>query len=218
MFKKGRKPGEYILFVVVILLVSFLVNVWISLDNYKFKYRVGVESYTNIEKIKSINKVNNELLTNGIKAGSLDNMELLKLYKNYGELSDSMVSLWDDYSFYEESISFLDFNKKKIDKNDIKFNDIYGTIEEYLKSLMDEEMKTKSYKVELSGKTLEKFNSILSITEKVDLCYTDFYEKNLNNIDVEDREKTIIKKYYWIDILKEINIINQKYINSEIEV
>ena len=58
MFKKVRRPGDYMLFVVVILLVSFLVNVYISIDNYKFKYRVGRESYTNIEKIKSTNKTN----------------------------------------------------------------------------------------------------------------------------------------------------------------
>ena len=53
MFKRVRRPGDYMLFVVLVLLVSFLVNVYISIDNYKFRYRVGRESYTNIEKIKS---------------------------------------------------------------------------------------------------------------------------------------------------------------------
>ena len=215
MFKKVRRPGDYMLFVVVILLLSFLVNVYISIDNYKFKYRVGRESYTNIEKIKSTNKTNNEILNNAIKIGSLDNMELLKLYKNYGELSDSMVSLWDEYSFYEENISVLDFSKKKIDKNNVVFNDIYGTIEEYFRSLMDEEMKNQSYKVELTGKTLENFNSILIISNKIDSYYDEFYNKNLSSVDIEDREKTIIKKYYWIEMLEDINEINQKYINSE---
>lgn len=215
MFKKVRRPGDYMLFVVVILLISFLVNVYISIDNYKFKYRVGRESYTNIEKIKSTNKTNNEILNNSIKIGSLDNMELLKLYKNYGELSDSMVSLWDEYSFYEENISVLDFSKKKIDKNNVVFNDIYGTIEEYFRSLMDEEMKKQSYKVELTGKTLENFNSILIISNKIDSYYDEFYNKNLSSVDIEDREKTIIKKYYWIEMLEDINEINQKYINSE---
>ena len=215
MFKKVRRPGDYMLFVVVILLISFLVNVYISIYNYKFKYRVGRESYTNIEKIKSTNKTNNEILNNAIKVGCLDNMELLKLYKNYGELSDSMVSLWDEYSFYEENISVLDFSKKKIDKNNVVFNDIYGTIEEYFRSLMDEEMKKQSYKVELTGKTLENFNSILIISNKIDSYYDEFYNKNLSSVDIEDREKTIIKKYYWIEMLEDINEINQKYINSE---
>lgn len=215
MFKRVRRPGDYMLFVVLVLLVSFLVNVYISIDNYKFRYRVGRESYTNIEKIKSTNKTNNEILNNAIKAGCLDNMELLKLYKNYGELSDSMVSLWDEYSFYEENISILDFGKKKIDKNNVVFNDIYGTIEEYFRSLMDEEMKTQSYKVELTGKTLENFNSILIISNNIDSYYNEFYDKNLSSIDIEDREKAIIKKYYWIEILEDINEINQKYINSD---
>lgn len=214
MFKRVRRPGDYMLFVVVILLISFLVNVYISINNYKFKYRIGRESYTNIEKIKSTNKTNNEILNNAIKVGCLDNMELLKLYKNYGELSDSMVSLWDEYSFYEENISILDFGKKKIDKNNVVFNDIYGTIEEYFRSLMDEEMKTQSYKVELTGKTLENFNSILIISNNIDSYYNEFYDKNLSSVDIEDREKAIIKKYYWIEILEDINEINQKYINS----
>ena len=46
MFKRVRRPGDYMLFVVVILLISFLVNVYISINNYKFKYRIGRESYT----------------------------------------------------------------------------------------------------------------------------------------------------------------------------
>ena len=178
MFKRVRRPGDYMLFVVVILLISFLVNVYISINNYKFKYRIGRESYTNIEKIKSTNKTNNEILNNAIKVGCLDNMELLKLYKNYGELSDSMVSLWDEYSFYEEN-------------------------------------KTQSYKVELTGKTLENFNSILIISNNIDSYYNEFYDKNLSSVDIEDREKAIIKKYYWIEILEDINEINQKYINSD---
>ena len=95
------------------------------------------------------------------------------------------------------------------------FNDIYGTIEEYFRSLMDEEMKTQSYKVELTGKTLENFNSILIISNNIDSYYNEFYDKNLSSIDIEDREKAIIKKYYWIDMLEDINEINQKYINSD---
>ena len=95
------------------------------------------------------------------------------------------------------------------------FNDIYGTIEEYFRSLMDEEMKTQSYKVELTGKTLENFNSILIISNNIDSYYNEFYDKNLSSVDIEDREKAIIKKYYWIEILEDINEINQKYINSD---
>ena len=95
------------------------------------------------------------------------------------------------------------------------FNDIYGTIEEYFRSLMDEEMKTQSYKIELTGKTLENFNSILTISNTIDSYYDEFYEKNLSSVDIEDREKVIIKKYYWIEMLEDINEINQKYINSD---
>ena len=76
-------------------------------------------------------------------------------------------------------------------------------------------MKTQSYKVELTGKTLENFNSVLIISNKIDSYYDEFYAKNLSSTDIEDREKAIIKKYYWIDMLEDINEINQKYINSD---
>ncbi len=76
-------------------------------------------------------------------------------------------------------------------------------------------MKTQSYKVELTGKTLENFNSILIISNNIDSYYNEFYDKNLSSVDIEDREKAIIKKYYWIEILEDINEINQKYINSD---
>ena len=76
-------------------------------------------------------------------------------------------------------------------------------------------MKTQSYKIELTGKTLENFNSILTISNTIDSYYDEFYEKNLSSVDIEDREKVIIKKYYWIEMLEDINEINQKYINSD---
>lgn len=215
MFNKVRKPREYMIFVIIILLISFLVNVYTSIDNFKFKYRIGKESYTNVEKIKTTNKVSNEILNNAIKVGSIDNMELLKLYKNYGELSDSMVSLWDEYSFYEEGISILGLNKKKIKSKELIFNDAYGSIEEYLRKIMDEEMKTQANKINLDGEILEDFKSILKISDEVDQYYTSFYDKNLSDLESEDRENKIIQKYYWIDILEGINIINQKNMSPD---
>lgn len=215
MFNKVRKPREYMIFVIIILLISFLVNVYTSIGNFKFKYRIGKESYTNVEKIKTTNKVSNEVLNNAIKVGSIDNMELLKLYKNYGELSDSMVSLWDEYSFYEEGISILGLNKKKIKSKELIFNDAYGSIEEYLRKIMDEEMKTQANKINLDGEILEDFKSILKISDEVDQYYTSFYDKNLSDLESEDRENKIIQKYYWIDILEGINIINQKNMSPD---
>ena len=194
MLNKVKKPTNYMLFIIIILLVSFLVNVYMSIDNYKLKYRVGRESQSNIEEIKSTNKVNNDIINNAIKVGTIDNMELLKLYKNYGDLSDCMASLWDEYSFYEDNLSFFNFTKKRINKKQIIFTDLYGSTEEYLKGLMDEEMKTQSYKVVLKGKILDNFKGMLLVSNEVDKYYNNFYEKNLSSTDLKDRANKIISK------------------------
>lgn len=210
MFKKTRTPGDYMLFVVFILLISFIVNVYISVSNYKFKYRVGKESYNNVENIRVVNEGNIEILTNSIKIGSLENMELLKLYRNYGELSESMIDLWDEYSFYEESRP-TQILKKRIKKNDVVLNDTNGIIEQYLRSLMEKEMKTQTYKVQLSDKVLDNFNSMLNLSKEIDQYYTEFYDKKLNGAIDEQKEKKIIKNYYWIDVLEDLNIMSKKY-------
>lgn len=216
MLKMKRKASDYLLVIVCVLLFSFIVNVFSYFENVKYKYRVSRESYTNVEKIKSINAVNNEILISGIQIGSLDNMELLKLYKNYGELSDCSTSLWDEYLFYEESSSFFTFNKKKINMDNVSFHDLYGDIEIYIQGLLEEEMKTKTYKVNLEGDALEKFSCYLSLSTELNDYYNEFYNVNLNGVAPEKIEEKIVNNDYWIDIFEQINILNTKYLSEEL--
>ncbi|MGG7178068.1 hypothetical protein ACQPU1_10765 [Clostridium paraputrificum] len=212
MSKKARKPGDYMLFVVGILFISFMVNVYISASNYKSQYRVGMESYKNIENIRFTNESNIGILDTAIEIGSIDNMDVLRLYKNYGDISDSTINLWDDYSFYKGNKSLFKF-KKNIETNKNTLVDINGKIEEYLLSILDREMKTQSSKIVLNGEILKVFERIKSLAEEINTYYTEFYSMYLRDVVDEERMKKIIKKYYWIDMLEGVNDINEKYID-----
>ena len=211
MGKKVRNPRDYMLFIVMILFVSFVVNVLLSVKNYKMDQSLGKESYRNIESVRSTNQDNIEILKKSIDVGSIDNAELLKLYKNFSKVSDLNIDLCRDYIMYEnERGSFK--NKKYVNKNVDIISNINTKIEEYLLNLLNREMQTQRYKLELSGQILDNFKTMEQISNDVEKYYSDFYENNgLNNLSNEEKSKKSIKNKYWIDILEGINDINYKY-------
>lgn len=211
MAKKVRNPRDYMLFIVIILFVSLVVNVLLSVNNYKMDQSLGKESYRNIESVRSTNQDNIEILKKSIDIGSIDNAELLKLYKNFSKVSDLNVDLCRDYIMYEnERGSFK--NKKYVNKNVDIISNINTKIEEYLLNLLNREMQTQRYKLELNGQILDNFKTMEQISNDVEKYYSDFYEDNgLNNLSNEEKSKKSIKNKYWIDILEGINDINYKY-------
>ena len=49
--------------------------------------------------------------------------------------------------------------------------------------------------------------------EKLNEYYISFYNENCSNLDEDSRADKIIKHAYWINILKEIQNINEEYID-----
>lgn len=214
MSRKKRDIKDYMVLVVIVLFISLIVNVFTSLQNYSSNYKVGRDSYREIENIRAVNENNINILETAIDIGSISNMDLLKLYRNFSDISDSNMNLWSDYIFYEDDSSIFRM-KKQIEKNGDIFVDVNTKIEEYLLSILDREMQTKSYKLELDGVILDNFTLMKKLSNDISNYYTSFYENNsLSKIEGEDRIKRVIKKHYWIDILEGINEINYKYINE----
>lgn len=207
--KRKKGPGEYMLFVVIILLISLVVNVFNSIDNSKYKYKVSKASYKNIEDIRSRNEKNIVILQESIDAALLTNQDLLTLYKNYTSISSCMISLWDEYSFYTDNEWSL--TKKEIDTTKVLSNEVSGRIGDYLGLLLEEEMETQLASVEIKGETLEKFETMKMLANDIKVFYDTFYEKQLGNTVDEEREKKVIKKSYWIDMLEGINNISEEY-------
>lgn len=210
------KSKKYFLLIVGILFVSLILNIVTSLDNIKYKYKVGAESYNNIETIRERNDSNILLLNSAIEVGTINNMDAVKLYENYKIISDSFINLWSEYSFYEENKKGFSF--KKIDTNKALLNDVNYKIQEYLKEILYLEMKTKSDKLEIKAVALEQFQEMEDLALEIDAYYKEFCSTKLNGAVENDKKDKIIKKYYWIDMLEGMNEINEGYINIEFKI
>lgn len=202
-----------ILLIVFVLVVSLLINVYISIMNSRYKVLIGKETYKSVEEIRSRNEGVLNTLNQCIKARSISNEELLTLYKSYSSISEEFTSLWANYRDYgkEEIISIK--KKSKISK-EIP-NEVYSRIESLLFEYLSFEMKNHNEKIILDGETLDNFEAMSNMATQLDEFYKEFNENKFKNVDQEKKELLTIKKDYWMDVLEGINSIMDQYLNYE---
>jgi hypothetical protein len=61
----------------------------VKLNNYK--YKIGQQSYIEIEDFKQKNEINLDILAKSIEQSNIKNEDLLKLYKNYDAMSSDIM-------------------------------------------------------------------------------------------------------------------------------
>ena len=105
--------NNYVFLIIVVLIVSFITNVYTSVVNIKYKEVIGKENYKSIEEIRTRNEKNLNLLNQCISTKSASNEEILALYKNYSILSDQLTNLWSNYWDYENK-NIINIKNKKI--------------------------------------------------------------------------------------------------------
>jgi len=135
---KRFKNIDYVMIIAVVLIVSIIINIYSIMKLNDYKYKVGQQSYTNIEDIKQRNEKNMDILSKSIEAGTIKNEELLKLYKNYDAISSEIMELWQKYGEYTQNSKFM--FSKNIKTNKVMENDIHGKIKEYMLSTLNREM------------------------------------------------------------------------------
>ncbi|MBQ6820407.1 MAG: hypothetical protein IJO26_03830 [Clostridium sp.] len=202
-----------VLIIIIALIISLLTNVYTSVMNSRYKIIIGRETYENIEEIRRRNESSLTTLVQCIKAKSINNEELLSLYKNYSTISKEFNNLWLSYKAYG-SEDIISINKKSKITDDVP-TQVYSRIENLLYEYLNYEMRTNNDKFSLTGNRLQNFYELYNITNDLNNFYIDFNETNLSDIDVEDRELTYIKNVYWIDILKGINNIIEDHSDYE---
>ncbi|MGN0143711.1 MAG: hypothetical protein ACI398_01925, partial [Clostridium sp.] len=141
--------------------------------------------------------------------GSIRNEEILKLYKYYDVIAYNMIGLWQQYADYvNDSLSVF---VRSLESKNIIENDIYEKIKEYMLSTLNKQMKNEQDKLTLEDKDLECFEDMAEMSirlyDYLNSCSNNKYKKYSNNSKV--------KKYYWIDMLDEINKISNDYVNVE---
>ena len=210
---KKFKNIDYVLIIAVVLVVSIIINIYSIMKLNDYKYKIGQQSYTNIEDIKQRNEKNMDILSKSIEVGSIKNEELLKLYKNYDTISSETMELWQQYGEYTKSSKFM--FSKNINTNKVMENDIHGKIKEYMLSTLNKEMKNEKSKFKLEGEDLQSFKYMYEISSKIDEYFNKFNEETLKGIKGEEKESKVIKENYWVDMLQGIYDISDGYVNVE---
>lgn len=209
--KTNIKDNCFII-IVIILIISFAINIYQFIFNKKYCYELGKQNYSKIEEIRFRNESILSILNSCITAESVNNVDLLTLYKNYSKISESELSLWNSYLTENNKILNNFKNKSKnIVVNTKTKNELYSEIEELIYSYIQNDMTEKIDVIELKGKVADDFNTLRSMALDLNNYFNSFYEENCN-VSEYKKEKIMISENYWIDILQGIQEVNNKYV------
>jgi hypothetical protein len=201
-------------FIIVILFISLGINVYNSIMNSRYKILVGKETYTSLEEVKSRNESNLNILTQCIKVKSINNEELLNLYKNYSTISEEFTNLLSKYKDYGEE-EIISISKKSKVSQEFMPNEIYSRIESLIFEYVNIQMNNKEEKLLLTDDTLNNFITMENMSNQLDDYYKDFDDKYFLDMDEEEKRIEKIKKGYWIESLEGMNSIMHPYLNYE---
>ncbi|WP_297420111.1 hypothetical protein [Clostridium sp.] len=210
---KRIKNIDYMMLLSVLLIISILFNVYAFFKLSNYKYKIGEQSYTNIEDFKQRNESNMNILSKGLEEKNIKNEDLLKLYKNYDAMCNDIIELWQQYGSYSQNA--IPLLSKKIKTNKVMENEIHGKIKEYVLSKLNKQMINDKSKLELDNDELQSFESMYEISTRLNEYFNKFNEETLKGITGEDKEKIVINKYYWIDMLEGIYDISDDYVNLQ---
>lgn len=212
-FYKFNKSNS-VYFIIIILFISLSINVYSSIMNSRYKILVGKETYTSLAEVKSRNESNLNILTQCIKAKSVNNEELLNIYKNYSSISEEFINLWAKYKDYgkEEIISI---GKKNKISPEFMPNEVYSRLESLIFEYINIQMNNKEEKLILTDDNLNNFIAMENMANQLDDYYKDFDNKYFLNLNEEEKKLKMIKESYWIESLKGMNSIMDPYLNYE---
>lgn len=198
--------------IVVILMISFTANIYQSILNKKYWYELGKQNYNKIEEIRFRNESILSILDSCVTAESVNNGDLLTLYKNYSKISEAELSLWNNY-LADDNKTLRGFKNKgkNIVVNTKTKNELYSEIEELIYSYIQNDMTEKIDVIELKGKAADDFKTLRSMALDLNNYFNSFYEENCN-VPESKKEDIMIKEDYWVDILQGIQEVNNKYV------
>lgn len=209
--KNNIKDNCFII-IVIILMISFTMNIYQSILNKKYYYELGKQNYSKIEEIRFRNESILSILDSCVTAESVNNVDLLTLYKNYSKILEAELSLWNSYLTEDNKIlKNLKNKNKSIVVNTKTKNELYSEIEEFIYSYIQNDMTEKIDVIELKGKVADDFNTLRSMALDLNNYFNSFYEENCN-VPENKKEKIMISENYWVDMLQGIQEVNNKYV------
>lgn len=193
----------------ILLIISIMGNIYYFITTKNYRYQSEKHAYTAITDIRDKNEINYNILNKGIQDEFISNVDLLKLYKNYETIDSDFVVLTEQYADYIKGA--VPFFHKKIDKPKALDKLEYDSITEYILSNLNEEMKTDKSGLTLGSDETYYAEVLFKMSDELKSYFENFDNANFQNLDPEKKEKTIITKHYWIDMISGICDVNEKY-------
>ena len=209
MNNKIDKKSRCILTITLILLISLLVNVYQGLTGIEYKKEIGNDIYISIEEIRTRNESILLTLDGCITSQSITKEEVLTLYKNYNLINIAELNLWEKYLKNIEGSLFKKDNK--VDLTESNPNEVFANIEDFIYNLLLNYMSYNMESIKLDEKLYMDISVMKDISNELNNYINRFMEEKLSDLEGEEKAEKIIRKGYWIDILKGIEEINSKY-------
>ena len=209
MNNKIDKKSRCILTITLILLISLLVNVYQGLTGIEYKKEIGNDIYISIEEIRRRNESILLTLDGCITSQSITKEEILTLYKNYNLINIAELNLWEKYLKNIEGSLFKKDNK--VDLTESNPNEVFANIEDFIYNLLLNYMSYNMESIKLDEKLYMDISVMKDISNELNNYINRFMEEKLSDLEGEEKAEKIIRKGYWIDILKGIEEINSKY-------
>ena len=211
MNNKIDKKSSCIITITLILLISLLVNVYQSLTGNRYKKEIGNEIYKNIEEVRTRNESILLTLDGCITSQSITKEEIVTLYKSYNLINIAELNLWEKYLKNIEGSLFKKDNK--VDLTESNQNEVFANIEELIYNLLLNYMSDNIESIKLDEKLSMDISVMKEISNELNNYINSFMEERLSSLEGEKKAEKMIRKGYWIDILKGIEEINSKYKN-----
>lgn len=198
-------------FIIGVLLISLLMNIYLSIMNDRYKYKIGKENHNNLVELKVRNESALNIIKQCLKSESINSQELFALHETYSHITDSYNKLWLSYNDYEkEKLLSISFSKSK--ENILESNLVYSRIEDLLYKYINNKFDDSLDVMDLKGQVLHNF----VIMEALAMEVNDYYSKEKDDgITDEKKEFKLIKENYWVNSLKDISSIMEKYSDEE---
>ena len=210
-YKSNTKNNCFVI-VITILLISLIINIYQAVVNNEYNKELRLQNYNRIEEIRYRNESILATLESCISSNTINNEELLTLYKNYSELAEVEVELWESYLDNLQN-KIVKHNNKTVNIPGKNKNEIYWEIEELVYSYLKNDMKENTFAMELNGKVLTDFQILRDMALDINNYFINFYSEKCTHLSDEKKKEKMIKENYWVDILEGIQEVTNEYID-----
>ena len=209
---KTNLKDSCFIFLVCILMISFAIIIYQNCINNVFEKELKKQRYEGIEEIRYRNESIVKVLEGCITSNKITNEELVILYKNYSEIANEEIELWQAYLDNKNRLNI--FSKNKNNNIEVDYiSEIYWDIEQLIYNYLKDDLRENISGMQLSGPSLADFSNLLYLAKDLNNYFVIHYDDNYSGLEEEEKMEKMMRNNNWISILNGIQGVSKKYID-----